>query len=208
VSEVLSDEEQLERIKQWWKKNGTPLLVGVVVAIAGVLGWRSYQSSVADEIAGASDLYEAFLAADLSDREALAGQLDEQFPGTSYQVFSLFHRAKVSLDAGDTEAAAAHLTLAVDASPSTLLTDMARLRLARVLHQLDRTDEALTHLGSIRTDGFRSYVQELQGDIHLSRGDVVEAHEAYESALGDLAGTGQRPILEIKVNNTARPDAS
>ncbi|MDA1074257.1 MAG: tetratricopeptide repeat protein [Proteobacteria bacterium] len=208
MSEVLSDEEQLERIKNWWQKNGVALLIGLVVVIGGSVGWRSYQNSVAEDTAVASDLYEAFLSADDATRESLAAQIDEKHPGSAYQVFSLLYRAKASLLAGDTEACAAHLSAAVEASSNQWLADFVRLRLARVLQQLDRTDEAMSHLGKIRTEGFRSYVQELQGDIHFSRGDTDLAHQSYVSALGELRGTGQRPILEIKVNDTAKPNAS
>ena len=40
MAEYLSDEEVTERLKRWWSENGTGLLVGIVLAVGGVVGWR------------------------------------------------------------------------------------------------------------------------------------------------------------------------
>ena len=40
-----SEDEHAERLKEWWKKNGTSIIFGVVIgvgAIAGVNYWRDY----------------------------------------------------------------------------------------------------------------------------------------------------------------------
>ena len=36
MSDYLSDEEQVERLKSWWSENGTFLLASVVVAVLGI----------------------------------------------------------------------------------------------------------------------------------------------------------------------------
>jgi predicted negative regulator of RcsB-dependent stress response len=36
-----TEEEQLAAIKDWWQRNGKPLLTGGVLALAGVFGWQA-----------------------------------------------------------------------------------------------------------------------------------------------------------------------
>ena len=40
-----TEEEQVEALKKWWDDNGTQLLVGIVVVLAGVFGYRTWESN-------------------------------------------------------------------------------------------------------------------------------------------------------------------
>ena len=35
-----TEEEQIAQLKEWWQRNGKPLLAGGVLAVAGVFGWQ------------------------------------------------------------------------------------------------------------------------------------------------------------------------
>ena len=83
------------------------------------------------------------------------------------------------------------------------LADLARLRLARVLFTLDRGDEALGVLGQIRGEGYLSLAAELTGDIRLARGERALAHQAYTKAMSHVQAGDQRPLLEMKIADTA-----
>ena len=39
MSDYLSDEEQVERLKSSWSEHGTFLLASVLVAVLGIAGW-------------------------------------------------------------------------------------------------------------------------------------------------------------------------
>jgi len=178
-------------------------VVGLILVIGGVIGWRWYDGYRTEQIESASTLYEEFLASEGEVREQLAASIDAQIPDTSYQVFTLLHRAHAAAEEADFATTEALLVRAVAAAPDALLADVARLRLARVLQQGDRSDDALAVLGAIRGEGFRSHVAELKGDIHLTRGETVLAHEAYSAALVELSKGEVRPMLEMKVADTA-----
>lgn len=203
MSDYLTDEEQLARFKAWWDENGTGLVVGLILVIGGIVGWRWYDGYRTEQIESASTLYEEFLVSEGEVREQLAASIDAQIPDTSYQVFTLLHRAHAAAEEADFATTEALLVRAVAAAPDALLADVARLRLARVLQQGDRSDDALAVLGAIRGEGFRSHVAELKGDIHLTRGETVLAHEAYSAALVELSKGEVRPMLEMKVADTA-----
>ena len=52
MAELRSEEEQLDAIKRWWKSNGTSLIIGVVVAAAGVFAWKAWQNSCISWVLG------------------------------------------------------------------------------------------------------------------------------------------------------------
>ena len=206
MSDYLSEEEQLERLRGWWRENGTGLLAGLALAVAGLVGWRWYDTSATEARQSASDLYESFLAAEGEGRTALAEQLDESLEGTAYQAFTLLHRAREAVEADGIEAAAAYLQRVIDADAPGSLKDLARIRLARLHQQGGDGAAALAVLAGVRGGGYRGLAQELKGDIHVAQGERTLAHEAYRSALDEMGGDRERPVLEIKINDTAPPE--
>lgn len=206
MSDYMTDEEQLHRLREWWQKHGVSLLVGVVLAVAGVLGWRWYQGHVEARTSAASDLYVQFQQADADEREALAERIIEQGEGTAYPAFVRLAEAEAALGAEGPEAAEPLLRQAVELATGVELADTARLRLARVLFAAGREDEALAVLRDITSPGFRSLAAELQGDIHLARNERSLAHQSYTRALSYASPGEKRPVLEMKIADTA--DAS
>ena len=76
------------------------------------------------------------------------------------------------------------------------------------MQEQGESDAALGVLAEITGQGFRAQVLELKGDIHAIRGERALAHEAYRSAAAETREGEQRPILEIKVDDTAPPEES
>ena len=58
----MTEEEQIAQMKDWWQRNGKPLLTGGVLALAAVIGWQGWQNYQANQAQGASaaDLYRVF----------------------------------------------------------------------------------------------------------------------------------------------------
>jgi predicted negative regulator of RcsB-dependent stress response len=203
VSDYLTDEEQLDKLKKWWEQNGLVLAVAVTVAVVGVVGWNWYGDHTAEQTARSSDLYVDYLASEGQEREMVAATLASEFPDSTYHVMVMLRNAERKMSEEDVEAAELLLGQAVEVAGDDKLKDVARLRLARVQQQLDRSEAALTTLSQVKSIGMRSQVQELKGDIHMIRGERAAAHEAYSAALGEAGEGAQRPLLEMKVADTA-----
>lgn len=203
MSDYLTDEEQLARLRSWWERYGTPLVVALVLAAAVIVGWRWYQSQQAERIQRASDLYAEFLEADGAARDELADRILAEGDGTAYPAFVLLAQAEARVAANDAVGAEPLLRQAVERASGAELADLARLRLARVLFTLDRGDEALGVLGQIRGEGYLSLAAELTGDIRLARGERALAHQAYTKAMSHVQAGDQRPLLEMKIADTA-----
>ncbi|MEZ5549871.1 MAG: tetratricopeptide repeat protein [Pseudomonadales bacterium] len=206
MSDYLTDEEQLAKLKGWWESNGMALIGAVVVAVAGVVGWRWYSDSTAEQIARASDLYADFLVAEGAEQQSILDTMARELPDSTYLSFAILAEAHDRVIAEDYPAAEAALRRALATNPERVVADLIRVRLGRVLQQLDRSDEALEVLGAVRSAGFRPQVAELKGDIHLARGEKRLAHEAYKAALADLPDGSQKPLLELKAADTAEAD--
>lgn len=211
MADYLTDEEQAERLKRWWDRNGTSLVLSVVVAVGAVLGWRYYQSYTEDRANAASAAYMAYLEAQaLGEPVAdLLAVLDTDHVGSAYHVFALLHRAAAQAEEKDWEEAFAYLERAVALAQEGLLADVARYRAAQVLYQLDRLDDALEHLAKIKGAGFQVPVADLSGDIHVAQEDVAAARSAYQAgveAAQERAGAAFAiELLELKLASLADP---
>ena len=208
MAEYLSEEEQLAALRSFWQRYGWWIIVALVLVIGGYLGWSYYQSSKLERAQAASELYEDYQKnlADEALSNGLAQRLDNEFAGTSYQVFSLLSRATAKVESDELEAAAQLLTQATQSGANQQLVDVALLRLARLRQQMGDSDAALAALGATRGDGYRSLVAELKGDIHLVRDEPALALEAYTAAMDAVDEGSSRPLLKIKLAQLQDPN--
>ena len=201
MAEYLSDEELVERIKRWWSENGTGLVVGIVLAVGGVVGWRWFDGWRVERAEAASDVFAQFVDARAAgeDSAALAADLAAEFPSSQYRVLALLHQARDAIEAEEAERAAELLRQSIELASEDALRDVGRVRLARVLHQLGRPDEALATLAAVNGRGFASAVAELTGDIQWQRGALDEAREAYRAALAEAPSEQGNVLVRLKL---------
>ena len=198
-----SDEELVDRLRNWGSRHGLAVVAGIVVAVGGVIGWRWYQDYRQDQAESASREYSAYLTArTFGDGSELAANLADAREGTAYHIFALLHEARDAVDSEDWERAAALLAASADYARDDVLRDLAAFRLAKVQRQLGELDEALEILAGVLSPGFAVEVAELTGDILLQKGDKAGAREAYQSAL-ELASDAGRGLLELKLATVA-----
>lgn len=203
MSEYLSEEEQVARLKSWWDENGTTLIVSVVVAVAAIVGWRWYDGYTLEQTYDASRAYAAYVEASEENKAAAAAHVATAHKGSAYHVFVLFHQAREALAQNDLATAESRLNEVIDVADDQLLVDLARVRLAKIQNALDRSNEALATLDAISNKGYRAWGLETKGDIHVARGEIELAYAAYGEAMASLAEGDQRPILDMKLKNVA-----
>ena len=204
MSDYLTDEEQAQRLERWWERYGLLAIGAVVVAVLAVIGYRWFEDQRAEERALGASLYEDFLSATDSRKADLARQLDDAAGGTGYPLLARFRLAGDAVKEEDYATARQRYQEIMEQTDEPAIRDLALVRLARVEAQLDNTDAALATLQRARSEGFRSQVLELKGDILLSKGDDQAAREAYRAALDALADGQTNPLLELKVSTIAQ----
>jgi len=200
VADHMQDEADLEAIKRWWDENGKSLIVAVVVAVAGTLGWQQYQGYQGSREQAASDLYASMLAIQLEEGEpaamaAAAATLKSEHSGSAYAQFAAMLEARVAVEAGDLESAEASLRWALSVGDTRSdIGQLIQLRLARVLAARGAVDEALAILDQAGNAYPVAYAQ-AKGDIHLAAGRVEEALAAYRTGRDASAELGEINVL-------------
>jgi predicted negative regulator of RcsB-dependent stress response len=204
-----AEDEQTEKIRDWWKKNGTAIIVGLVIGIGAVSsyqGWTIYQARQAE---AASDLYQAMLrnleAGLLLDVRKDADRIISKYESTAYVDAASLMLAKLDFDSGNAKDADEHLRELMDRSSDAGVKHIARLR--RISIALDRNDfDLIDELLSVReTIGFESRYEELKGDSWVARKDIDRARDAYKRAFElSEGGSIAAQILERKLNSVTR----
>lgn len=208
-----TEEQQIESLRGWWKENGTSVVLGIILGLGAIFGWRAWQAHRIALAESASSLYQEMIAKAHESNAKAAGdtgsRIIEEYPGTGYAVFAALMLARFSVDSGDLDSAAAHLDWAADHNSDPSLGREIRLRSARVRFAQDRYDDALALLDDGDGGEFAGSYDHLRGDIEFRRGNVEAARSAYERALAGARSRGvDAAILESKLDNLGRPSDS
>lgn len=197
----LSDDDQSERIKAWWKENGTSVIAGAVLGIAVIVGvnyWRGYKAEQAE---AAAALYDQLLEGGGGAAAEAGRTLIDDYSGTPYAGKAALFLAKAAFENGDPEQAAGHLEWAMAEAPDPADRRVARLRLARLALSRGDADRASDLLAGTQAGGYESEYRELLGDIAMARNDPATARNEYRAALDALpAQSGFADMLNRKLD--------
>ena len=216
MAEHLTDEEQLENLKRWWKENGMFTVAAVVLCVGGYFGWDFWKDQRQQKIESASVLYQQMMEVAIVDQGQrandtqhrlvgeLATQLKEEFGNSQYARYGALLQAKLAVEKNDLDAAAEHLNWALDDADEGLSL-IVKLRLAKVEAARGNIDLAISMLNGVDAKTLASAYAESQGDFYLMKGDKVAAYEAYQQAVKLASKHDERvaPVLEIKLNQVA-----
>ncbi|CCN46355.1 putative TPR repeat protein [Vibrio nigripulchritudo MADA3029] len=199
-----TEEQQVEAIKEWWKENGKAVIVGAVVGLGGIFGWRFYQDSQADAQNAASLAYDGVLkqiqtSGAESSSDALA--FIEANKDSQYSVLAALQLAKAFVEAGELDKALEQLSWAKTNTKDESIVSLLTVREARVLAEQEKFDDALTKLDSVKEAGWAGRIAELRGDILLRQGNTEGAYAAYSEAQ-QQSDTSQ--ALQMKLDDLAK----
>lgn len=193
IDDLLDEHEQSERVREWLRRNGAGLIGGVALGLAAIWGWKWWDAQRANQRMDAANAYQAAIdAVDASDAKA-ADKIKALPPG-SYADLATLALAKSQVLAGQRDAALATLRGIRSSDPA--ITELVNLRIARLLLDAGKADEALKLAGQ----GDSPAALELRGDAELALGQRERARDAYAKALPKLdVGSPRRGLLELKL---------
>ena len=207
------EQEELEKLKAWWKNYGTSLVIGVLLGAAVLVGFRYWTQHKELRLQDASVLYNQ-LVQDASGKKTEAARevgetLVKDYSATPYAGMAGLLLARLDFDAGDAKSARTHLQWVIDHAKDPATVNTARLRLARLLVGGGDKDAALALLNSSDRSGFEGEYEELRGDIYAAQGKRDEARTAYREALKHLpADSPYLPVLNMKLDDLGPGKAS
>ncbi|MGR6872560.1 YfgM family protein [Pseudomonas sp. HK3] len=211
MTDMRTEEEQIEAIKKWWKENGKQTMVALVVVLGGWFGYQGYEGQQKQAGEAASVVYQEVLTLQNSESEEdkgrraiLLDQLQKEYSSTVYAQYAGLYKAKEAVDAGDLTAAASELDAVKNNTSDDALRHLATVRLARVLVAQDKADEALSLLATDSTSAFSAEYFETKGDALLAKGDEAGARDAYSQAVVEAQRIGaNNPVLKMKLDDLA-----
>jgi predicted negative regulator of RcsB-dependent stress response len=204
----LEEQEKIDGLKSWWEAYGTLVMVVIatfIASMAGVKMWNYYQQQ---QIEQAAELYSSLLqieaGGDARKINDAAQLVMTGFPGSGYASRAALISARVSFEGGDVQNAKSRLQWTLDNTKEDELKDLVRLRLAGLLLDERKYDDALRLLDTKHGESFGGLYGDLKGDVLTAAGKVTEARAAYQMALDKMGKKGTyHNIVQMKLDALA-----
>ena len=210
-----TEEEQVEALRRWWAENGTSTIVAIVLAAAAIVGWRHWGNYRETEAVNASVIYQSMQDAieqaqtrpDSSELfmavRSSAEQLIAEYGNSAYADYARLTLARLAVEEGDYESAAATLQDVVDAADTDTIKWVATLRLARLKIEMKDLDGASALVTTKVPEAFAGQALELKGDIQRARSDIDGARAAYEDAIELMQSEAHKELVRMKLQDLA-----
>lgn len=201
----LEEQERLAELKAWWATYGKKLIALTLLVIMVIAGWRLYTTWQGRQALEASALYEQLDAAmrlDEKDKATVAYQaLQERYARTTYASMAALLMAEQSFSKKDLSSARHALEWIVNKGRHEEIKAVARLRLAGILLDEKKYEEALKVLTAKVPGSFAPLYADRRGDIYVEQKKVAEARKQFQSALESLETTSPlRRAVEFKLD--------
>lgn len=208
MSVYMTEEEQLENIKKWWKRYGnivTIIFSLILLCIAGYRYMHWHQDKLTQQ---ASMTYEnmmvAFSHQNIKAVRSYANELIKDYGNTVYADVAHMTLAKVYVSKNKLEQAKVELQSVAAKSNMTALKQIAKIRIARLLAAEKSYTDALKELSSVDDETYLPVINELKGDIYGATGQYEQAITSYRLAINEVKNNGMGNLfLEMKTNELA-----
>ncbi len=208
MDEYLSEKEQIEVFRKWWRDNGTYVVAGLILGVGLLAGWKYWQAYREARAEAASSRYTALLEAVENQRRDEAFEFSDllitEYGDTPYATQAALAMARLHMESQEPTDAVDQLRWALDNTSDRELAHIARLRLARVLLDQGNTGDARQLVEGIDGGQFAPRYHEVLGDIYATSGDNAAARNEYGLALANAAaGSGviDRNFVQMKLDS-------
>lgn len=204
MSIYLSEEEQIQKIKDWWKQYGTTILLVLAVFLGGNFGWKYWQQHKNNRTEQASIIYEQLVTSyqkqQIDEFNLYAKHLKDDYTNTPYAAFASFLQAKEAVSTNKLQEAQQNYDWVIQHTSNKELKQIAKIREARVLAADNQQQKALELLEKIDDNTFAALVHETKGDILISMNNSTAALGEYKIAEEVSAPDHNKNMIELKIN--------
>lgn len=206
-----TEEEQLQLIKDWIKKNGSYVILAIVLFVAIIWGKNYWVNSNADYLANASKLYEQMQSATKQEEQLdFANKLNKDYKSTTYGMIAVMYLANQQVEKKDWQEATKQYKWVYENSDIwAQLKVIAFENWLRCLLELKQFDTALN---AIKNAEDQTWAKQYPVNFYNLQGDVIynqdknnsknkeEALTAYNKA---LVAIESNPLLAQQMVNYA-----
>jgi predicted negative regulator of RcsB-dependent stress response len=206
LTDYLTEQEQIEMLKNWIKQYSFVILASVVFTILVISGWRYWQDRQNKNLVHASAVYDEMLTlrarSDSAGAAVQAQKLLSHYGKTTYgqmAALMLAREAAIKKNFPETEK---YLRSVLKNSDVASLKQIARIRLARTLITEQKSQDAITLLNTVDDKNFNGLTDEVKGDAYYALKNTAMARQSYKQALTELPNAEIiRPLLQMKYDN-------
>jgi hypothetical protein len=184
----IDEEVRRDKVMSWWKGNILSIIIGVVVAVGGVAGYKFWQSQQLSAAQESTEQYYAALKALRTDKTNIAGleAIIEKHPD-SVGLLAKFNKAQVFSQAGETAKAVAVYDKIASSAKEAVFREAALIRSGYLTLDTATPSELQTKLGVLNKAGnaWRNSAREIMGMSFYRAGDVKKAHDLFNEILAD-----------------------
>ncbi len=201
----LEEQEQLDQLKAFWKRYGNLITWALIAALGTFAAWNGWNWWQREQAVSASGMYDELEKAvdtkDLPAATRIAADLRARYGRTAYAHQGALLAARAQYDGGQMDQAREALSWVADKAPDPAYRTLARLRLAGILLDEKKYDEALKQLETATAPGFEALVADRRGDALAALDKTEEAKAAYQLAYkGFDDKLAYRRLVEAKLN--------
>lgn len=201
-----TEDEQVEKLKAWWKSYGNALIAGVALGLAVLFGGRYWQHQQAENAAEASALFDQMVYSihekNAQNFTAAGTKIINEYSRTPYAGLAALVLARENYDHNEKEKAKKQLAWAIDNAREEGVRQVARIRLARIQLAEDNVAGAEQLLKEEPLVGFELDFYEIKGDVLKKKGDIPGARAAYGKAVAHAASSGKYiEKLQMKIDD-------
>lgn len=200
-----TEEQQVDAIKSYWKKNGNAIIAGIVIGLGSFIGFNYYKDAQLEQELVVSDAYQALVeSAEAKPKNFIASgkKFISENKDSSYATLTALTLAKKAATHKDWPQVETFLITAIETSKDEGIKAIATIRLARVQIQLDKIDAALATLNAPLPKAFKSSIEEVRGDAYLLQDKADLARKSYQEAIAATVGKANSS-LQIKLDDLA-----
>lgn len=198
-----NDNEQVDALRRFFAENGKALVVGVVLGVGALVGWRFWSNSQDGSARVTSAAYQQVTTAlDASKPQTLeAASKFASENSNTYGALASLDLAKKYVEQNQLDEAAAQLQNGLKATKDANLQAVLNLRLARIQLQQKKADDAIKTLDAVKGDGWVAIIADIRGEVLLSKGDVQGARDAWSKGIASDASPALKEMMQMKMNN-------
>ncbi|OGV31882.1 MAG: hypothetical protein A3E88_07690 [Legionellales bacterium RIFCSPHIGHO2_12_FULL_35_11] len=206
MSVYMTEDEQVELLKSWWKKYNSVIIVSISILLLAISGFKFFLWKHEKKMSAASVAYEHMMVSvangDTNAVKSYSETLISKYGSTVYADAARLTLAKNAVDTHKYKIAKNLLEKICKQCRAKVILDIARIRLARILIQEKDFTYALAELAKVENESYLPIINELKGDISALSGKTEEAVSYYKKAIGgvDTSGIGNL-FLEMKSND-------
>lgn len=201
----LSEQEQIDNIKYFWKDWSKYIIGVILLLIIGYIASSIYQWYQQKQAQKAAVIYLDFTSAfnnqDYNKAVSLANQMISTLPGTEYTAMASIEAAKLAFTKKDYAAAIKFLSWVKSDAHDKSLQSIAALRLASIYIDQKEFDKAKEMLKTKHDLAFDGLFYEGRGDMYIAMDNLTKARDAYKEGLQKAANDpSTQEGIQMKLN--------